>query len=100
MYKMLSPNDCKYQKAVIEYDGETMLQVLRFLYTGKIEDISGFESQLFNCAEKYELDDLMTFVAQSMIKNLSIDNVLKYVELADEFDEDELLEKCIFFIYK
>ncbi|KAL7017739.1 hypothetical protein ACKWTF_010500 [Chironomus riparius] len=99
MYKMLPKSDPQNRKKVDE-DGETIMQVLRFLYTGKLDNILNMELKLIKCADKYELEKLKAFVAQLMIKNITIDNVLDYFELADEYDEDELLEKCIFFIHK
>ena len=99
MYKKLPPIDPQNRRPINE-DGETIMQVLRFLYTGRIDNLLKMELKLLRCADKYEMDELKTFVAQLMIKNINIDNVLDYFELADEYDEDELLEKCIFFIHK
>jgi hypothetical protein len=100
MYKMLSPDDTKYQRIVVDdIDGETMLQVLQFLYTGEIKNVLYLESKLLDCAEKYELDDMKKCVVQAMIKNITVDKVLDYYDIAEDFDEQELLEKCLLFIH-
>jgi speckle-type POZ protein len=101
MYKMLMAPmlESKTHTAKLDdIDGETMLEVLRFLYTGKVEDVDFLAPSLLYCAEKYELKDLKNYAATSMSKNLTLDNVLEYFTLADRYEEENLLAKCLFHI--
>jgi hypothetical protein len=81
-----------------DIDGVTMLEVLRFLYIGKIENIEGLAPNLLYCAEKYQIHFLKRFVIQSMIKQLHSNNVLKYLECADRYNDVLLFDFCVFFI--
>lgn len=100
MFKMLSVTDKKHERKVYDVDGDTMQFVLEFLYTGEIQNALGMESKLLICAEKYNLDSLKTHVVEQMIKNIALNNVFQYIELADQHCEDELMEKCLLFVHK
>lgn len=98
--KKMTFSDNKCKCIIKDIDGETMLQVLSFLYTGEVKDVLKLESKLLSCAESYDLDALKKQVVDQMIKCISVNNVLVYYELADEYHEDKLMEKCLLFIQK
>lgn len=103
MFKMImSPmKEAKTQSVKLEdIDGETMMEVLRFLYTGTIENIENLAPDLLFCADKYELNELKSYAARAMANSLTVDNVLEYYTLADRYDEEYLLGKCVGFIKK
>ena len=103
MYKMLMApmiESKSHQAKLDDIDGDTMLEVLRFLYTGKVEDVKTLAPNLLYCAEKYEMTELKNFAADSMANNLTIDNVLEYCALAERYNQINLLEKCIVFMKK
>lgn len=96
----MSPmKEAESKKAKLEdINSETMLEVLRFLYIRKIQNVENLAPNLLYCAHKYELNDLKTHVAQVMVNNLNLDNVLKYYTLADLYEERTLLKTCMYFI--
>jgi len=101
MYKMLMAPmiESKTHTAKLDdIDGETMLEVLRFLYIRKVENTERLAPNLLYCAEKYELNELKNYAAASMSKTLSIDNVFEYYELANRYKEKGLLEACLYYI--
>jgi hypothetical protein len=81
-----------------DVDGETMTEILRFIYTREVNNIKDIVVELFYGAEKYELDKLKNLCIASMIENLSVENALDYFILADKSNVNVLLERSAVFI--
>lgn len=79
-------------------DSATMTEIMRFIYTEKVNDIENMASKLIYGAQKYELNDLKKFCIASMINNLSIKNAVDCFLMAEQHDYKDLLESCINFI--
>jgi len=75
-----------------DIDGETMIEILRFMYTQDVENIKNLAPKLLYGAKKYELEKLEELCVLSMMKNLSKENAIEYFLLADQYDLPGLLE--------
>lgn len=84
--------------SVQDIDGETMKEILRFMYTGMVENIEKLASKLLYGAEKYGIDELKDLCEQDMIENLSTTNAVEYYTLAYRYNIESLYDKCIDFI--
>jgi speckle-type POZ protein len=80
--------------------GKVLQEMLRFMYTGKIEDVKANASALIFAAEKYDIKELKDLCVSSLIKNLSTTNIFDTIIIADRYNESMLLYECIEFIRK
>jgi hypothetical protein len=87
-----------YMIKVDDIDGKTMTEILRYIYTEKVNDIESFPAKLLYGAEKYGLNGLKDLCAASMITNMSIENAVDYYYLADHYGIKDLLEQSSKFI--
>ncbi|KAG5671344.1 hypothetical protein PVAND_001547 [Polypedilum vanderplanki] len=101
--KMLKTNMSKNKSKTIrikDVDGDTFLELLKFIYTREVENLKNVASSLIYAAEKYEINELKKLCTESLIENLSVDNALETLILADRFNEKTLLFECLQFIIK
>jgi speckle-type POZ protein len=78
--------------------GKVLQEMLRFVYTGKVEDLKANASALIFAAEKYDIKELKDLCVSSLIKNLSKTNIFDTIIIADRCNENVLLYDCIEFI--
>lgn len=82
----------------LDVDGNVVFELMRFLYTGKVENIDEIAKDLMTIAEKYELPDLIKKCAVSLSMNLNVENVIEILFLAHQLEEKVLLHNCIKFM--
>lgn len=72
-------------------DPDSFIEFLRFLYCGKVENIS-FPSvvHLFKIADKYAVNELSCFCIDYMWQSMKMENFFDVVALAVEHDHDRL----------
>lgn len=83
---------------VMDIDGETMTEILRFIYTQEVKDVEKLTKKLLYGANKYQLQDLKTKCGQEMAEHLSVQNALEYFILADLYNLRTLLIRSAAFI--
>lgn len=73
---------------ILDCDVNTFQEFLEYLYSGKLEGIT-FDSafQLYNTADKYNVQELKMFCTKCMMQNLTVQNICDVVVLADKYDE-------------
>jgi speckle-type POZ protein len=81
-----------------DIDGETMLEMLRFIYTGTVENFETIALNLIYAAEKYELPDLKSMCDTKLLEQISEETVLEYIELTEKFGLKELLFRSMDYI--
>lgn len=83
---------------VNDIDGETMTEILRFIYTQEVQNSEKLVVKLLYGAEKYELTELKKLCIAFMVDNLSVDNALEYFILGDQYKSIALLAHSAVFI--
>ncbi|OXU17721.1 hypothetical protein TSAR_011101 [Trichomalopsis sarcophagae] len=73
-------------------------EVLRFIYTGKIEFTETCKEELLAAAKKYGIGRLKFKCASYLCKTIKIDNAVKYLELADLYRIEQLKKLAIKFV--
>lgn len=73
-------------------------EMLRFIYTGNIKFIELYKEELLAAAEKYCLQRLKYECAEHLCNTIKLDNVVKYLELADLYSIEELKKLAIEFV--
>ncbi|XP_065202488.1 speckle-type POZ protein-like [Planococcus citri] len=79
-------------------DEKTVDEMLRYIYTGKCENIRELADDLLTAANKYGLSGLEKMCMKTLCKNLTIENAANMLLLADKHHANELKPKIIRFI--
>ncbi|XP_008215305.1 speckle-type POZ protein B-like [Nasonia vitripennis] len=80
----------------IKYD--VLVEMFRFIYAGKVNNIDALAGELAVAADKYALDALKKKCEMTMVKNISVANVVYALQLADKHCLDELKMTAIEFM--
>jgi len=77
-----------------EFDSQTISLLLRFLYRGKLEQdlLDKNAEAVFKAADYYEVTDLKRLCEKSLIKKITIANMLEFLVLADMYKARDLRE--------
>lgn len=86
------------QTEIHDIDSETMLELLRFVYCGRVNDLEKVQEKLLLAANKFGLDELRKICVSSLMGAITVDNVFSVLEIADTVNEKKLKENCIDFI--
>ena len=101
MNAMLSHEMLEIKNRTVELDdidGETMTEILRYMYIREAHNIEALAFKLIYGADKYELEGLMNLCAEEMLKFLSFDNAIDYLIIADRHNLKKLFDRCVTFI--
>lgn len=92
-------SEAENKEAVIDdIEGNVVLEVIRYIYTGNVKNLRLKAMDLLNAAEKYELFDLKQKCIDSLSLHLNVKNIFKSLILADRHNEEIFLRNCIGFI--
>lgn len=78
----------------IDTDGKTLLELLRFVYHGKVSDLKLFARNLASLAYLYKLDNLKKLCEYSIAARLTSENVIDDLLLAHSYDMKILEKRC------
>ncbi|XP_065205330.1 speckle-type POZ protein B-like [Planococcus citri] len=81
-----------------DMSAEIMDEFLRYIYTGKCNNLQKVAEDLLAVASKYSLDRLKMICAEEVYKTLSVENAAKILMLADTHGLKELKNEVIKFI--
>ncbi|XP_051161496.1 speckle-type POZ protein-like [Leptopilina boulardi] len=73
-------------------------ELLRYIYTGKIENINNMAFGLYELANYYDINKLQLICEQYLRNGLFVENVIYILELADRYNSVDLKNKCIKYI--
>ncbi|XP_033217127.1 speckle-type POZ protein-like isoform X2 [Belonocnema kinseyi] len=79
---------------------EVFNELLRFMYTGKVEKLNELCLDIFRAAHFYQIDDLTLICENVLRKTLKIENSIDILKLSDEYDAESLKKYCVVFIMK
>ncbi|XP_032456544.1 speckle-type POZ protein B-like [Nasonia vitripennis] len=80
----------------IKYD--VLVELLRFIYCGRIHNIDELAFELAIAADKYAVDDLKEVCEETIAKNLNNGNAIACLKLSDKLNMDLLQRKALEFI--
>ena len=80
----------------IEFD--VFQELLRYIYSGKVNDIQRVADDLVVVSEKYGIKSLKIECENELIKKISIENCLHYLHLSDFIGTEKLEKNAIEFI--
>ncbi|XP_001603518.1 speckle-type POZ protein B-like [Nasonia vitripennis] len=74
------------------------IEMLRFVYTGRVNDMDRIVKNLLTAADKYAIEDLKAFCEKNLGDRITTDNAVDYLNLADLYNADNLKTQAINFI--
>ncbi|XP_051168008.1 speckle-type POZ protein-like [Leptopilina boulardi] len=83
---------------VIDIDYDVFVEVLRFIYTGKIGKSDNLSMKILKAAHFYQITDLITICEEILSINLNYDNVIDVLIIADKCSVQLLTNTCLLFI--
>jgi speckle-type POZ protein len=95
-HKMLENERSRVE--IEDIDGDIMFEILRFIYTGKIQNIEKLADALLPAADKYCLERLKVQCEEALCITIDRDNVADTLVLADLHSATQLRQQAIDFI--
>lgn len=83
---------------IADIDSDIMLEMLRFVYTGKAPSLDTTAASLLAAADKYALERLKVMCEEALCANLSVKNVSEILVLADLHSAEQLKARAIDYI--
>jgi speckle-type POZ protein len=78
-----------------DFDSKTTRELLRFIYCEEVQGLKTIAKDLINAAEKYKVDGLKEFCIEGLSKNVSEENVIDFLIIADQISEtSQLVSAC------
>ena len=81
-----------------DFDPEIYQQMLRYIYTGVAPEMLKHLEDLFKIADKYQITSLKLECEQVMSDRLTLENVIRRLELASNHSASVLYESCLQFL--
>merc|ERR1719153_1166408 len=98
---MFIHNMTENQKKEIEIEDleiETVQDMLKYMYAGKIENLNTRSPGLLEAADKYQLSELKEICEEVLGETLTVDSCLECLVLADLHSAAELKEAAVKFV--
>ncbi|XP_014214510.1 speckle-type POZ protein A-like [Copidosoma floridanum] len=81
-----------------DFDSSVIIEMLRYMYTGEVENINDIADDLVRCADKYLISELKESCETYLANSLTLDNVLSRLCFANFHNCNDLKNKvCRFF---
>ena len=81
-----------------DIDSDIFEVFLRYLYSGEVDQLAEMYLELFAAADKYDVQSLRKTCIQHMAKNISVDNTLDVLALAERHSIEPLKSLALQFI--
>ena len=98
---MFIHNMTEAQEKVIDIedlDIETVRDMLKYMYAGKIDDLNTKSPRLLEAADKYQLSELKEICEEKLCDNLTVESCLECLVLADLHTAEDLKQAAIKFV--
>ena len=81
-----------------DIDSKTMLELMRFIYSGQITNIEKVDLELLVAANRFGVDDLKDMCVSSLMETFPEKGFTKVLKIADELKIQDLKENIIDYI--
>lgn len=90
---------CAFDRVIVEgIKEEVFLEMLRYIYTGNVQNLDTLAFELLPVADRYDLQKLKIACGNVFLKNLSVQNAVEIVTVADMYNVGDLKKKTTRFI--
>ena len=99
MFSHANFNEAKDSKMSIEdIPPEGILEMLRFIYTGRVRNMKNVNIAVFAASDKYNIVDLKKATEKNLCESISVNTVCSFLLLAHDHSADVLKKKSLTFI--
>lgn len=77
---------------------EVFDELLRYIYTDKVDSLDSMSFELYAAADKYDLQGLVSLCRTYLLRNLSADNVLETLVCADQRGDNDMKSRALNFL--
>lgn len=81
-----------------DVDHEILKEMLRYIYTGQVENMENVAIDLFIAADKYDIQDLKSMCEKHIANSLTVENAIQIFDLADKYNAEQLKNQAIYFV--
>ena len=103
VFKKMLESDMKEQRTnvieISDVDQAVISDMLAYFYTGSAPHMDTLVKELFNVADRYELSQLFTMCEDKLMLEMSVENVMELLILADMHNSSYLKKACLNYIY-
>ncbi|KAJ8680753.1 hypothetical protein QAD02_016540 [Eretmocerus hayati] len=98
------PHDLKESKKnmvnVDDVEFDVMLELIRFIYVGKVNNIESMAQKLLKAADKYRITELKDICERHLCCNLTVSNVIENIMVSEQFNLGKLFKFAFNFFVK
>lgn len=102
VFRAMFQHDMRESKSneinIQDIDFCTVRDMVKFIYSGRLKDLADKSDLLLAAADKYDIKDLKTICSQHLSANLSTDQIIDILVLADIHKATELKSQAIQFL--
>jgi hypothetical protein len=100
--KMFSHDMTEAKTGIIridDFDSKVIKELLRYIYYTKVKNIKEFDIQLYDAADKYEMEKLMKICLLSIARRLDFKNCVEIAVFAKIRNLDHLFSCCLLLMH-
>ncbi|XP_051172677.1 speckle-type POZ protein-like [Leptopilina boulardi] len=83
---------------IVDIESNIFYEILWFMYSGKVRKLNEYACPLLVAADKYDINCLKIICETHLYKNLTSENVVRILKLADDLNAFGLKDNCFLFI--
>ena len=103
VFKKMLESDMKEQRTnvieISDVDQAVISDMLAYLYTGSAPHMDTLVKELFDVADRYELSQLFAMCEDKLLLEMSVENAMELLILADMHNSSYLKKACLNYIY-
>lgn len=80
---------------IVDISYKVLKEMLRFIYTGEVYQIKDVAEELIIAADKYCIKDLKLECEEVLSRNITLDNVLACLILANHYNTQEVIRALV-----
>uniref|UniRef100_A0A8D8H5Z8 Speckle-type POZ protein-like B n=1 Tax=Culex pipiens TaxID=7175 RepID=A0A8D8H5Z8_CULPI len=85
---------------IVDVEPDVFHELLRYIYTDKVQNLTTLAYQLFAAADKYDIGTLKTLCRMSILANISTENATDALKCADLHLDSEMKQHTLKFLRK
>ncbi|XP_038106420.1 speckle-type POZ protein-like B [Culex quinquefasciatus] len=85
---------------IVDVEPDVFHELLRYIYTDKVQNLTTLAYQLFAAADKYDIGTLKTLCRMSILANISTENATDALKCADLHLDSEMKRHTLEFLRK
>ncbi|XP_039439918.1 speckle-type POZ protein-like B isoform X4 [Culex pipiens pallens] len=100
MFEHTMKEKIKSVVTIVDVEPDVFHELLRYIYTDKVQNLTALAYQLFAAADKYDIGTLKTLCRMSILANISTENATDALKCADLHLDSEMKRHTLGFLRK